>query len=211
MEEIRRKRAELEREQAALEAHREAAARSQSTVDDTEAAVLGKRPASARLSAADRRFWRKFLVFVALAPVFWLCAATVQRYSGHDYDDARQVYMRAEVRSCERHGPVTLRGGFGIWYSCDVALSGSVTDEIDRPGFFTSDLSGQSIVIGDNGRTSGGSHRWSRPDLPDIFLLDLISFVLALPMIGIAILVFFLGTAVVKAAGAGIKGLFRRR
>ena len=141
---------------------------------------------------------RKVAVVLVTAAVAWLLGATLHRYDGEDFADARHAY-EAEVVSCDRHGPVSLRGGFGFWYECAVRTERYGTDTVKQPGFFTSDETGERIVIGENG-FHRGRYEWSRRELPDRPLLSGLGYLLAFVPVLIAGLVAVLLLLVLRAA-----------
>lgn len=198
-DERRRRLADLEKEQAALDERRDAERRRAREVRDTESAVLGTR------SKGTGRIWATVVLVLLLAPLSWLGAMTVSRYTGNDFGDARSTY-RVVVQSCEKHGPVTARGGFGTWYSCRVQVNDVDTRSISDPGFFPTDQTGRTITVGDNG-TSRGSRDWSRPELPDRDLLDAVVILLGTFTFAVAGLLVL----AVWAAIRGDKGRMVRR
>ncbi|MEV4351147.1 DUF6346 domain-containing protein [Actinoplanes sp. NPDC049596] len=181
-EERQRRLANFEKEQAALDARREAARRRDREVSDTQAAVLGKR-------SGLGRFWAGVALVLVLAPLSWLASGTVGRYTGNDFGDAKTTY-RAVVQSCDKRGPVTDKGGFGTYYVCRVKIGDVDTRQISDPGFFPDDQTGRTITIGDNG-SSRGVHAWSRPELPSRWYLNALVIILGLfPALVICLLVF---------------------
>jgi hypothetical protein len=188
-EERRRRLAEFDKEQAALDERRRAARQRDRAVGDTEAAVLGTRSGTGKI-------WAIVVVVLLLAPLSLLASRTVSRYTGNDFADAKSTFP-AVVQSCTKHGPVTLSGGFGTWYSCRLKLNDVDTRTISDPGFFPNDQTGRTITVGDNG-TSRGNHHWSRPELPSRGLLDAVVIILGLFAVLVAGLLVLAVVAAVK-------------
>jgi hypothetical protein len=138
------------------------------------------------------RAWKVTGLLVVLSPLSWLAGMTADRYTGHDFAGARARFP-AVVESCRRHGPVTLRGGFGTWYSCRLTIGARTTRTVDDPGFFPDDQTGRTITVGET-RVKRGKHtrtEWSRPELPQRTLLDIAVVALWLPAAAIAVVVLF--------------------
>ncbi|GAA2884485.1 hypothetical protein Acy02nite_17680 [Actinoplanes cyaneus] len=143
------------------------------------------------------------LIILAIAYVLLATAMTVARFTGPDFADARRT-GKAEVLGCERRGPVGLKG-FGFYEACTVSIPwGSrrrVT--IDKPGFFTDEKPGDTIVIGEN-PGSRGNVGYSRPELPSRGWVTLIAAVIGF----IGVLPILVLLAVLRD---GLRSLFRRR
>jgi hypothetical protein len=135
------------------------------------------------------------LAIVLVVPVSWEISMTLSRYSGNDFDNAKYT-GQALVESCERQGPIGIKGGIGFWYKCVVNVQwddGTVDKghKISEPGFFTEDESGRTITIGYTGGSRSGND-YARPDLPRRYALDVLGLIFA----GVAVLLLtFVGAA----------------
>lgn len=190
-DERQRRLAAIEKEQAALNQRREQQRRQKRATSDTEAAVLGTR------GKGTGRVWTIAVLVLLLAPASWLGAMTIGRHTGNDYADARSI-LTVQVQACKKHGPVTLKGGFGTWYSCRLKLNQLDTRTISDPGFFATDETGKTITIGDNG-TSRGNHHWSRPELPSRPLLNIL-------VVALGIIAALIGVVLLIAVWGAIRG-----
>ncbi|WP_250000930.1 DUF6346 domain-containing protein [Actinoplanes sp. M2I2] len=140
-------------------------------LSQAEADVTRTRAAPDRPVVEQRRgtTWGSVLGVVILlvsAVVFFLGARTVNRFTGADFDDADRRGT-ATVESCERHGPITLKG-FGYVDECTVDIVWSdgegPTVLIDKPGFMKGEKPGETFEIGQNSG-SRGSIAYSRPEV----------------------------------------------
>lgn len=131
------------------------------------------------------------LILLALSAVLLGAAATVSRWTGAPYDEARKVGT-ATVEECERRGPISLKG-FGFYDRCTLEVrwgTGPSRLVIDDPGFMMGEKPGDQFQIGEN---SGfrGSISYSRPELPDRGWVGAIAFVFGLlavlPFLGVLV------------------------
>ncbi|MEU4220756.1 DUF6346 domain-containing protein [Actinoplanes sp. NPDC026623] len=160
-------------EQRAAERRRrmdELLAQAETDVSRTRAA--NDKPAARPVVEARRGTFRRgllgVLLLLGLALVLGGTAATLGRFTGADFDEARR-HGTATVEKCQRRGPVTLKG-FGYVDQCVVAVSWNTGPAsrvvIDEPGFMKGEAPGDTFQIGENSG-SRGSVSYSRPELPD--------------------------------------------
>src|SRR5689334_9910698 len=128
-----------------------------------EAETNVKRPRPLRDERVDESrgtVWGSALgvvILLLLAVVFYMGSRTVNRFTSADFDDADRRGV-ATVKSCERRGPITLKG-FGYYDRCTVDLVWSdgegPTIVLDKPGFMRGEKPGDTFEIGRNAGTRG--------------------------------------------------------
>ncbi|GAA4596819.1 hypothetical protein BJY16_002145 [Actinoplanes octamycinicus] len=140
-----------------------------------------------------------FVLFVLLTT-----AMTVERFSGHDFAEARRT-GDATVVSCARRGPVTFKG-FGYYDACTVSVNwgwNGTRLTIDQPGFFKGEKPGDTFTIGEN-QSSRGTIGFSRPVVPSRGWVTAVAMVIAC----VALIPFFLLVLLLREWG---RRLFGRR
>ncbi|WP_436524279.1 DUF6346 domain-containing protein [Actinoplanes sp. HUAS TT8] len=142
------------------------------------------------------------LIILAVSFVLLATSMTVARFTGADFADAGRT-GEATVVSCERRGPISLKG-FGYYKACVVSVAwGGYRVRIDKPGFFTDEKPGDTFTIGEN-RGSRGSVGYSRAELPSRGWVTFIAAVIG--FFGVVPILLLLGMV-----RDWFKGLFRRR